>query len=404
MITREHETYNQLIISMLGKLSNINQWRKDFILETFVLFLSIRGRINFLQLARYGKHKEQRYRQQFEKPFDFLNFNKELTLQHGSGRYAIAFDPSYISKSGKKTPGVGWFWSGCANQAKWGLEIGGLAAIDIDNHIAFHLEAVQTLNTDEQSLTGWYASVISARKDSLTAISKYIVADAWFSKRTFVDSILSMNMHLISRLRDDADLRYISTEETTGKRGRPRKYAGKIILDSINKDYFTFISKDEESTVYSAQVYSKALKRIIRLVHVTYSNAKGKESCKLYFCTDVTMTAEEIVLYYQSRFQIEFLYRDGKQHTGLNDSQARSENKLNFQFNASLTSINIARVVHWLSLPREERKAFSMSDIKTMNHNTLLLDRFIDVFGISPYSIKNQNYVKELIFYGTMAA
>jgi len=30
------------------------------------------------------------------------------------------------------------------------LEIGGLAAIDIDNHIAFHLEAVQTLNIDEQ--------------------------------------------------------------------------------------------------------------------------------------------------------------------------------------------------------------------------------------------------------------
>lgn len=80
MITREHKTYNHLIISMLDKLSNINQWRKDFIIETFVLFLSIRGRINFLQLARYGKQKEQRYRQQFEKQFDFLTFNKELVF------------------------------------------------------------------------------------------------------------------------------------------------------------------------------------------------------------------------------------------------------------------------------------------------------------------------------------
>jgi hypothetical protein len=62
MIIREHKTYNQLIISMLDKLSNINQWRKDFILETFVLFLSIRGRINFLQLARYGKHVCGRHR------------------------------------------------------------------------------------------------------------------------------------------------------------------------------------------------------------------------------------------------------------------------------------------------------------------------------------------------------
>ena len=116
------------------------------------------------------------------------------------------------------------------------------------------------------------------------------------------------------------------------------------------------------------------------------------------------MSAEDVLLYYHNRFQIEFLYRDGKQHTGLDDSQARSENKLHFQFNASLTSINIAKVVHWLSLPMEDRKAFSMSDIKTMNHNTLLLKRFIDVFGIRPYSIKNQNYVKELILYGTIAA
>jgi len=55
-----------------------------------------------------------------------------------------------------------------------------------------------------------------------------MVADAWFSKRTFVDPIVSMGMHLISRMRDDADLRYVSKEKPTGKRGRPSKYAGKI--------------------------------------------------------------------------------------------------------------------------------------------------------------------------------
>jgi len=404
MTIRDNITYRSFIISVLDKLANINQWRKDFIVETLTLFLSIRGRINFRQLARYGKHKEQRYRQQFEKPFDFLNFNKELTLSHGSGRYVIAFDPSYISKSGKKTPGVGWYWSGCANQAKWGLEIGGIAAIDIDNHTAMHLEAVQTINAGEQTLAEWYAGIITDRKDTLTAISKYLVADAWFSKKSFTDKIMAIQMHLISRLRDDADLRYICKEPPTGMRGRPRKYTGKITLNDIDKDYFTFISQDEESTVYAAEVYSKALKRNIMLVYVNFPKANGKDACKLYFSTDVSMVPNDILLYYQSRYQIEFLYRDGKQHTGLNDSQARSENKLHFQFNVSLTSINIAKAVHWLSIPREERRAFSMADIKTMNHNMLLLNRFFDVFGIYPYSIKNQNYVKELIYYGTIAA
>ncbi len=404
MTTREHKSYKSLIISMLDRLPKINQWRRDFLIETFILFLSIRGRINFLQLGRYGKYKEQRYRQQFEKSFDFLTFNKELTLSQGSGKYVIAFDPSYISKSGKKTPGLSWYWSGCANQAKWGLEIGGLAAIDIDNHTAFHLEAVQTLNTEEQTLTDWYAGVISDRKETLMGISKYLVADAWFSKKPFTDQIISLEMHLISRLRDDADLKYLYKGLQTGKKGRPRKYDGKIIIKDINKEYFTFISEDEESSVYAAEVYSKSLKRNIMLVHVTYLKANGKDARKLYFSTDVSMDASDVLLYYQSRYQIEFLYRDGKQHTGLNDSQARSENKLHFQFNASLTSINIAKAIHWLSVPKEEREAFSMSDIKTMNHNTLLLKRFIDVFGIRPYSTKNQNYVKELILYGTRAA
>lgn len=406
MTTRGYNNYNSLIIRTLNNISVFNKCRKDFFCEVVILLLSIKGRVNFLQLGRYGNFKEQRYRQQFEKPFPWLDFNKELALSHGGSRFVIAFDPSYINKSGKKTPGVGWYWSGCAGQAKWGLEIGGLAAIDLDNHTAFHLEAVQTLIEDKQatSLIDWYVKVIKERKETLGSISKYLVADAWFSKKPFVDQIIEMDMHLISRLRDDADLKYLYLDPPTGKRGRPSKYAGKVITDNIDTNYFELIEQNQEATVYSAVVFSKALKRNIRLVHVTYTNDKGKLTRKLYFSTDTQMDALEILDCYQSRFQIEFLYRDAKQYTGLNGSQARSENKLNFQFNAALTTINIAKVEHWLSQPKEVRKPFSMANIKTMNHNRLLLQRFIDVFGVNAYSAKNRNHVNELIYYGTIAA
>lgn len=406
MTTRGYNNYNSLIIRTLDKISIFNKCRKDFFCEVVILLLSIKGRVNFLQLGRFGNFKEQRYRQQFEKPFPWLDFNKELTLSHGGSRFVIAFDPSYINKSGKNTPGVGWYWSGCAGQAKWGLEIGGLAAIDLDNHTAFHLEAVQTLIEDKQatSLTDWYVNVIKERKETLSSISKYLVADAWFSKKPFVDQIIEMDMHMISRLRDDADLKYLYLGAPTGKRGRPSKYAGKVITENIDTNYFELIEQNQEATVYSAIVYSKALKRNIRLVHVTFTKGKGKLIRKLYFSTDTQMDALEILDCYQSRFQIEFLYRDAKQSTGLNDSQARSENKLNFQFNAALTTINIAKVEHWLSQPKEVRKPFSMADIKTMNHNRLLLQRFIDVFGVNAYSAKNRNHVNELIYYGTIAA
>jgi hypothetical protein len=62
---------NTLIICTLANL-NLNKWRKDFIVEVFSLFISIKGRINFLQLARYDDYGEQRYRQQLEESFDFL--------------------------------------------------------------------------------------------------------------------------------------------------------------------------------------------------------------------------------------------------------------------------------------------------------------------------------------------
>ncbi len=409
MILKGYKLYIQLIMSVLNKDKHINKRRKDFLTEIFGLFLCIKGRINFLQLERYGKYGEQRYRQQFEKPFDFMKFNKDLAFTYGSGRFAIAFDPSYISKAGRQTPGLGRYWSGCAQTAKWGLEIGGIAAVDIENNIAFHLEAIQTpgsKGTPEQddNLLNWYGKILTDRKDTLVKLSRYLVADAYFSKKPFVEAILSMDMHLISRLRDDADLKYLFHGEKSGQRGRPRKHDGKIDWINLKLDYFDQVQTDEQTTVYSSIVFSKSFKRDIKIACEVTVSKKGEEIYKIYFSTDLEMDALEIIKYYRSRFQIEFLYRDSKQHTGLDHSQARSKNKLHFHFNASLTSINIARVCHWIKIPKENRAAFSMADIKTMYHNILLLERFIGVFALNANSIKNQEIVKELIFYGTIAA
>ena len=399
------KNYKSLIISALPSKGGINKWRKRFIVEIISLFLSINGRINFLQLGRYGEFGEQRYRQQFEKKLCFMEINKHLVLEHGSGHFAIGLDPSFITKSGKSTFGCGKYWSGCAQTAKWGLEITGLAAIDIDNHTAFHLEAVQTpdrvtLDNMSFNLLNWYAQIITDRAETLMPISKYIVADAYFSKCPFVDSVIQAGMHLVSRLRDDANLRYLYKGEATGKQGRPKQYDGKIYFKNIDFDYFEVIEKNEEFTLLCAEVNSVALKRNIKLVIRLDKNNKHK----LFFSTDVKQDGLIVYSIYTKRFQIEFLYRDGKQYTGLNDCQARSENKLNFHFNASLTSINIAKISHWISIDKEDRESFSMADIKTVNHNIVMLEKFFQMFAIDADSIKNKEELKELIYFGKIAA
>ena len=261
------------------------------------------------------------------------------------------------------------------------------------------------LKEDEaRTLSAIYADIIIQRKDTLLEVSKVVVADAWFSKRSFVDAMLDSGFQFISRLRDDANLKYLHTGEPTGKRGRPKKHGSKVDPNNLDKDVFALVETQDGTILHTALLYSVSLERNIRIAHLQTSNDKGKTGYKLYFCTDIEMDAQRILHYYRSRFQIEFLYRDAKQHTGLNDCQARSENKLHFQFNAALSAINIAKAVHWISIPREQRKAFSMNDIKTMNHNALLLERFFTMFGLNPHLAKNQKHVKELLYYGTIAA
>ena len=103
------------------------------------------------------------------------------------------------------------------------------------------------------------------------------------------------------------------------------------------------------------------------------------------------------------RFQIEFIYRDGKQHTGFNDCQARSKNKLNFHFNTALTAVIFAKITHWLTIQKEDRGAFSIADVKIVYHNKLLLDLFIEAFAINTNSKKNQNKIRLFVNIGTRA-
>ena len=51
-----------------------------------------------------------------------------------------------------------------------------------------------------------------------------------------------MGFHVISRLRDDASLRYLTTQLPSGGRGRPKQYDGKI--DMKNLDRFAVIVLD----------------------------------------------------------------------------------------------------------------------------------------------------------------
>lgn len=123
------------------------------------------------------------------------------------------------------------------------MEISGIGVIDLDLYTCLHLEVVQTPGTatpetTECTLIDWYLHVLEVRKDTQMSTTPYVVADAYFSKATFVDGVCVMGFHLISRFRDDAYFRYLTTEQPTGKKGRPKLYDAKIEMNHLEEDRF----------------------------------------------------------------------------------------------------------------------------------------------------------------------
>ncbi len=73
------------------------------------------------------------------------------------------------------------------------------------------------------------------------------------------------------------------------------------------------------------------------------NSSASSHSYAVLFCTNLKLDAYSIYLYYQARFQIELIFRDSKQFTGLADCQARDLSQLDFHFNSSLTVLNLAK-------------------------------------------------------------
>ena len=117
------------------------------------------------------------------------------------------------------------------------------------------------------------------------------------------------------------------------------------------------------------------MKRDIKIV-VHYPESGGH---KIYFSTDLDMSAKDIIEYYRTRFQIEFC------------CQARDLKKLDFAFNASLASVNIAKVIRQRYYP-----SLSIGLLKACLSNIYILKRIFSKSGLRPNRTFNTKLIKEL--------
>jgi hypothetical protein len=397
-------TAETIISSILPKISGIGKCQKKFFLHIVLLFLSLRTRYNFCSFARSGVYCEQSYRNQFAQAFPFQEFNLQLIQKYCGKDLVLIFDPSHISKSGKHTPGVGKFWSGCAQAMKHGLELSEIAVADIENHTAMHYHATLTDPKEDEDLLTYYARIICEQSEKLQQISKVTVFDAYFSKKKFVDSICAKGFTMVSRLQKNIYLRCRYTGDQHKGRGAKKIYGDKVDVKNLSEKDFTLIGESENRRVYEGVAHVRSLKRWCKIVIVHTLKDGVVESAIIYFSTDVTMRGLRICEIYGIRFQIEFLHRDSKQFLGLTQCQSRQKSALNYHFNISLTTLNIAKIIYWLDVPKAERTTFSMADIKTKYINEFILDQIILIYGKDPLVEKNKPEIMQLYQLGRIAA
>jgi len=392
---------------------NICKPQKKFLLNLFTAILTAHGKINFRNLSRFSTVSEKTYSRQYAKAFAFEAFNRQV-IEAGlenKGERIIVIDASFVKKSGKATYGLDRFWNGCHRRCEKGLEVSSIAIVDVVRNTGFTLSVRQSdplhdqtkasgskakakadqnktaatkqkkkkrtadskkkkakKTQEDETLVDQYLQHLKDVAPNLLECKKYVVGDGYFSKQKFVDGVRDLDLHQIGKLRCDANMRFLYTgPKRAHGSGRQKVYDGKVNWQDLSR--FDLIETQDGIAIYSLVLNHVSLKRNVKIVVLVAETKEGKKKYALLFSTDTDLNAKTIVRYYKARFQIEFLFRDAKQFTGLCDCQARDKQRLDFHFNASLTTLNLAKLEHLKTLSDCDAVPFSMASIKACYFN-----------------------------------
>jgi DDE superfamily endonuclease len=399
---------------ILQQMPGLGQPQRKFLATLFITILVLRGRVNFRNLSRYCDYSERTLARQFRAPFDWPDLHQRVLRMALAPHSELisAHDASFISKSGKQTFGLGHFFNGCASRAERGLEISTLAVVDVTRRCAFTLASAQTPPGEEairaeleETRVDFYTQQLREHRHRLPPGIQYHCVDGYYAKKKYIDEVVSLKLHAITKLRSDADCMFLYTGPHPKRRGARRQYDGKVHFQALSRFEDLGTRQDEPHVhLYTAVVWHKTLQRRLRIVVLLNRKDPAKPRFIVLGSTDPDLHGHKLVDLYIARFQIEFLFRDSKQFTGLLDCQARAEAALDFHFNASLATLNLVRAADLCRQQGQAPNVFSMASWKQCQFNERLRDLFMEKFALDPTVVNNHACYDELRTYGAIAA
>jgi len=172
----------------------------------------------------------------------------------------------------------------------------------------------------------------------------YLVLDGHFGNHNALHIARQDNLHLISKLRCDAALYFPDTGPYAG-RGPHRKYGCKVQYDNMPEQYLkaTIVEGFIETRLYQAQLLHKEFAQPLNVVILVKTNLRTQAHAHVVlFSSDLELAYAPLVDYYGLRFQIEFNFRDAKQHWGMEDFMNVTPTGVTNAANLSLLMVNVA--------------------------------------------------------------
>ena len=355
--------------------------------------LCMTGRITQLGISRWtergGSYRSiQRF---FHTPINWTAVQWRffaLFVHQQDAVYILAGDESPISKAGKKTYGVDWFFSSIHDKVMRGLGFFSIALINVDKRQAYSLSTEQIVRSAEEkeqaklrkklriaraqeptlkrsrgrpkgsknknkaevTLSPELARILVQAKKVLALMKDklhvtYFVLDGHFGNSCAAAMVRQLDLHIISKLHHNAELYLQPTPEE--KAQRPRlKYGARIDYKHLPEALQCSSSADEgcRTEMYQAHCLHKLFADPINVVIVVKTHLETQRTGHVvFFSSDLMLEPEKVVDYYVLRFQIEFTFRDAKQHFGLEDFMGIKETSVANAVGLAFFMVNLSR-------------------------------------------------------------
>lgn len=322
--------------------------------------------------------------------------------------YLLVADETVLKKAGKQTFGLDRFFSSSADRPVPGVAFFVFALLNVQKREAYTLCAEQVVRTPEEKAIAKQKrqqrkvkTVCKERKKKpgrpqgsknknkseiilspelqriflwtqkvMALVGKkvpihYFVLDGHFGNHPAYQMTRKLGLHLISKMRHNAALCLLPDDSQ--KQAHPHlKYGNRVDYDAIPISYLVSCVKerDYQREIYQMPCLHKDFSDIINVVVLVKTHLKTKRRGHVVLLSsDLSLDALTLIDYYSLRFQIEFEFRDAKQHFGLSDFCCVSETAVKNSVSLAFFMGNLS--LHLLHPLRQQFPEAGVYDLKS---------------------------------------